>query len=258
VLDAARLQRHHVVLDLNAGSGLLTWEILRRAPEGGTWALVRDRQAGEGLRQQAEQLPELRRPAVLVGDLGELPDLLALRGEADLRFDAVVGRNTLGPLADKAGALRLEAGWLRPGGRLSLVETVVRQAQRLYRLVDLTALSVDLRQRIIQAEERIYTAADDPLVSWDEADLKRVLEAAGLEDIAIEMEEQAAETLISPATLERWFSLSAGAERPSYAQHLLQGIAPAELAEVQALFQRQLAGQVVPWHSRLAFVTGRA
>ena len=35
VLGAARLQRHHVALDLNAGSGLLTWEILRRAPEGG-------------------------------------------------------------------------------------------------------------------------------------------------------------------------------------------------------------------------------
>ena len=33
-----------VVLDLNAGSGLLTWEILRRTPEGGTWALARDRQ----------------------------------------------------------------------------------------------------------------------------------------------------------------------------------------------------------------------
>ena len=81
VLDAARLQRHHVVLDLNAGSGLLTWEILRRAPEGGTWALARDRQAGEGLRQQAERLPEIERPVVLVGEPDELRDLLTLRGE---------------------------------------------------------------------------------------------------------------------------------------------------------------------------------
>ena len=35
VLDACRLQRHGLVLDLNAGSGLLTWEALRRVPEGG-------------------------------------------------------------------------------------------------------------------------------------------------------------------------------------------------------------------------------
>ena len=40
VLDAAALQRHSLVLDVNAASGLLTWEALRRAPEGGVWALT--------------------------------------------------------------------------------------------------------------------------------------------------------------------------------------------------------------------------
>ena len=34
IVDAVRLQRHHTVLDLNAGSGLLTWEAVRRTPEG--------------------------------------------------------------------------------------------------------------------------------------------------------------------------------------------------------------------------------
>jgi precorrin-6B methylase 2 len=37
----AQLQRHHVVLDLNAGSGLLTFEALRRVPEGGVYACTR-------------------------------------------------------------------------------------------------------------------------------------------------------------------------------------------------------------------------
>src|SRR5690606_7844005 len=106
VLDAAAIQRHHVVLDLHAGAGLLTWETLRRAPEGGTWALARDRQAAEGLRQQAERLPALERPVVLAGQPAELGDLLALRGEAGVRFDAVVGRNALGPLPDKEAVLR--------------------------------------------------------------------------------------------------------------------------------------------------------
>jgi putative ATPase len=257
VLDAARLQRHHVVLDLNAGSGLLTWEAVRRAPEGGTWALARDRQTGEGLRQQAERLPELRQPVVLVGELEELPDLLALRGEADLRFDAVVGRNALGPLVDKVGALRLVVGRLRPGGRLSLAEAVVRQAQRLHQLVDLSPLGDDLRQRLIQAEEQIYAASDDPLVNWDETDLEAALRAAGLEEISVASDVQTAETLISPATVERWFSVAALGDRPTYAQHLLRGITPTELAEVQALFQLQLAGQTVLWRFILIFASGR-
>ena len=81
-----------MVLDANAGTGLLTWEILRRAPEGGTWALVRERAEADGLRQQAERLPQLARPVVLVGSVEELADLLALRGEGGLRFHAHRGR----------------------------------------------------------------------------------------------------------------------------------------------------------------------
>jgi putative ATPase len=265
VLDAARLQRHHVVLDLNAGSGLLTWEILRRAPEGGTWALVWDRQAGEGLRQQAERLPELERPVVLIGDpsaspeqgLGDLGELLGLRGEGDLRFDAIVGRNALGPLPDKGTALRLLAGWLHPGGLLSLAETVVRHAQRLYTLVDLSSLEDDLRQRVIEGEEQIYAAPDDPLVQWDAADLQRALETAGFQEVAVQEEVQETEMLVSPATLDRWFAVDAARDRPSYAQHLLRCLTAGELAQVRALFQRQLAGQTVAWQTRIAFIVGQ-
>jgi hypothetical protein len=68
VLDAAAVQRHHVVLDLNAGSGLLTWEACaaRRRAAPGPWPA---RPAGgEALRQQAARLPEVERPVVLVGE----------------------------------------------------------------------------------------------------------------------------------------------------------------------------------------------
>jgi putative ATPase len=257
VLDAAALQRHHVVLDLNAGSGLLTWEILRRAPEGGTWALARDRLAGEGLRQQSERLPSLERPAVLIGEMDELADLLALRGEDGLRFDALVGRNSLGALPDKAGALRSLVGWLRLNGRLSLVETLVRHAQRLYSLVEPASLNADLWERVVRAEEQIYRDDGDPLVNWDAADLRDGLEVAGLVEVTLQEETQEVETLVSAATLERWFEPDAEQDRPSYAQHLLQHISSSELASVRTLFQGQLTNQTVPWRTRLAFVSGR-
>jgi putative ATPase len=269
VLDAARLQRHYVVLDLNAGSGLLTWEIVRRAPEGGTWAMVRDRQAAEGLRQQSQGLPELQRPVVLVVPLSssghgleELPELLALRGEgglpggAQLHFDAIVGRNALGPLADKVQALRLLGTLLQPGGRVSLAETVVNRAQRLYELVDLSSLGGDLRRRVSEAEEGIYAMASDPLVNWTAGDLRRDLEAAGFEDIAVQEEGEESEVLISPVAIEGWFAEDPDRGRPSYAQHLLGRITAEELAEVRALFRRQLTGQTVAWRTRIAFIAG--
>ena len=57
VLDACRLPRHGLVLDLKAGSGLLTWEALRRVPEGGVYALARSRRDADALRQLAERCP---------------------------------------------------------------------------------------------------------------------------------------------------------------------------------------------------------
>jgi putative ATPase len=256
VLEAAAVQRHHVVLDLNAGSGLLTWEILRRAPEGGTWALARDRLAGEGLRQQVERLPELERPVVLVGEVEELADLLALRGEDEQRFDAIVGRNALGAVPRKADVLGYLVKWLRPDGRLSLVETVVRHAQRLHDLVEASGLSRELWARVVQAEEEIYADNGDPLVNWEAVDLQVQLEEAGLEGVSLQEETQEVETLVSAATLERWFEPDAERERPSFAQHLLRHISTSELTEVKALFQSQLANQTVPWRTRLVFVAG--
>jgi putative ATPase len=256
VLGAARLQRHHVVLDLRAGSGLLTWEILRRAPEGGTWTLARDREAGEGLRQQAERLPRLQRPVVLVGEIEELPDLLVLRGEQDLRFDAMVGRNALSPLADKAGTVRRLAGWLQPGGRLSLAETGVGGSLRLYLLVYASSLAQDLRQRLVEAEEAIYWEAGDPLVNWQAADLGQVLEEAGFREVTVEDEVQEDERLISAATLDRWFRNAEAGGRLSYGQHLRRYLADGDLVEVEALFRRQLTAQTVTWRTHIAYAVG--
>jgi putative ATPase len=262
VLDAAAIQRHHVVLDLHAGAGLLTWEALRRAPEGGTWALARDREAAEGLRQQAARLPELQRPVVLAGDPAELGDLLALRGEGDVRFDAIVGRNALGPLPDKAAALRELIGWLRPGGRLSLAETVVRGAQRLYDLVDLSALEEEVRTRLMEAEEAIYLEGDDQalahLVGWDADDLQVAAEAAGLESVEVDEEVQQGEMLVGPAAIGRWFAAGSDSDRPSYAAHLRRRLSADEVAQVERIFRGQLTGQTVPWRTRFAYLVARA
>jgi hypothetical protein len=63
--------------------------------------------------------------------------------------------------------------------------------------------------------------------------------------------------LVSPATLDRWFTLASDRDRPSYAQHLRRRLAADELAGVEALFRQQLGGQPVPWRTRTVFVLGQ-
>ncbi len=175
----ADVQRHHLVLDVNAGSGLLTWEAVRQAPEGGVWALAADPDAGEALRQQAERLPEVERPSILIGAPDELAFLLALRDEEDLRFDRVLGRNLLDLNDGLAANEEMLAGlvtYLLPGGRLVLAHPVPRHTQRLVDLIDWDGDEA-LAERVRAAEEAIYANPDDPLVSWDADDLADAAEA---------------------------------------------------------------------------------
>ena len=250
-----RLQRHALILDLNAGSGLLTWEAVRQAPEGGTWALSYGAQAAQALAQQSERLASLERPAILEGALAELPEMLSARGDADVRFDAIIGRNALTRVADKGQAARLLSGLLSQDGQLSLAEAVPRLTQRLYRLVDLE-LDDELRGRLMEAEEGIYAQADDPMVNWDVPALRQAMETAGL-DVEIATEVQASQMQITAGQLARWFALAPEGERPSYAQHLLARLSEPELDQVRQLYTRKLLHQVVTWHTTIAYVRAR-
>jgi putative ATPase len=255
VLDAAALQRHSLVLDLNAATGLLTWEALRRAPEGGVWALTADPQVGAALQQQAERLPEVERPLVLVGEVLQLADLLRVRGEQDVRFDAAVGRNVLTRCADKTAALHAIRAYLCDSGCLSLAEVVPRRGQRLSALVDLADLEPELRARLHTAEEAIYDQAEDPQVNWDIVDLEAMLHATGFAlRGALNADIQEDERHITAAHLMRWFSRSGERLRPSYADHLLTQLTAEELQRVERCYRRQLLDQVVPWRTTIVYV----
>ncbi|MFN3980444.1 MAG: AAA family ATPase, partial [Caldilinea sp.] len=272
VLDAARILNHSTVLDLKAGAGLLTWEAVRRTPEGGVYALARNRRDADALRQLAERLPQIERPAIMEGKIEELPLFLSLQsGSASplpsrpsqlttpssplLRFDAIVGHNALLDEADKGAVCQLLAELLAPGGVISLAERVPRHTQRLYALVDSRELAADVVERWRQAEEAIYADAADPLVNWDETDLSDALSATGL-TVTMQSEVEETETPITAAMIERWFT-PVNSGRPAYIDRLAMLLTGDEIAQIKKLFERQLTGQSVPWQSRTLFLTAR-
>ena len=265
VLDAARLLNHSLVLDLKAGAGLLAWEAVRRTPEGGVYALARNRRDADALRQTAERLPQIERPTVMEGAIEEIPLFLALQsgGAAPLasrpspllRFDAIVGYNALLDEADKPAACRLLAALLAPGGAISIAERVPRHTQRLYALIDNRELDADLVTRWQQAEESIYADPSDPLVNWDENDLQAALTAAGL-IVTAQGETEHAPTPITAAMISRWFTPMVTG-KPAYIDRLAVTLAKSEIERIRQLFERQLTGQPVLWQTYTVFVVAR-
>jgi putative ATPase len=259
LFDATRPERHHVVLDLAAGTGLLTWEALRRTPDGQVWALVEDRAQAEALEQTAARLPELQRPVVVLGAPAALVSVLEPatldRDASSIRFDVVLGRNVLPELLDVEGFFRAVAAWSAPGARLALAEPHHRRAQRLHGLVDWQGAK-RLGARVAEAEEAIYERATAPRLRWEPDDAVKAARETGLVEVTAVPHELRTEQRLSTRALDAWFA--PGREgAPSYADHLRDALAPDDLAEVEARYRRQLSGQVVPWTSVLVVVRAR-
>lgn len=239
IFALAQPQRHHLILDLNAGSGLLTWEAVRQVPEGGVYGYVRTEADFAALSEQVQSLPELSRP-VLVQTLPQ-----------SLKFDRIIGRNTLYAESDKVGTISALSALLEPDGNIVLAESMPSAAQRLYKLADPTWVKSKLYDRWQQAEEAIYRSSDDPKLNWTTQDLQLYFEQSGFE-AKIHTEQSQTQVYLSQSLFDRWFTPNP--DQPTYASHLAERLTPAEVLQIQKLFSSRLLNQTVSWNSCILWI----
>lgn len=254
IFSLAQIQRHDVILDLNAGTGLLTWEAVRQVPEGGVYACVRNAQEASALEEQEAALPELRRPFVLTSTLAQL--LKVIEAEApNVQFDYILGRNVLTQETDKTANLQEIAKLLSKSGVLVLAESVPRHTQRLYRWLNPKQFNGDLYERLVTAEEAIYADSSDAMVNWDVEDLQKAFLTAGF-NVEAFTEHFQTNLHITPGLLERWFFTS-NSGRPTLAARLAGTLSKKEVEKVQELFTQHLLNKTLPWATTIVFVKAR-
>lgn len=251
IFSLVQLQRHHVILDLNAGSGLLTWEAVRQVPEGGVYACVRTDKEASALKELAVALPELMRPFVLTSTLAELPNVLTAEA-ANVEFNYIIGRNVITQEPDKTAAVQKIAKLLQKSGVLVLAESVPRHTQRLYRWLDPKQVDASLYERLVMAEENIYADPSDSMVNWDVEDLQKAFLSIGL-TVEIFPEHLQTNLHITPSLLERWF-ITSNSSRPTLAERLAQTLSQKEVGKIQELFTHYLLHKTLLWSTTVVFV----
>ena len=237
-------QRHHLILDLNAKSGLLTWEAVRRVPEGGVYSWVKNQNDAKALIEQSNVLPELTRPIVIHPSLSEIPD--------EIKFDRIIGRNALGKEVVKLKIVRDLLKLLNKDGTIILGETIPRRGQRLYNLLDKAWLSEKLFNKLVAAESAIYSNPDDVMVNWDIEDLEKILIQAGLQ-VEVTQQKNSTQLYITENLLNRWFTSNTKI-RPSYVNHLEKKLTKKEIEIVKSLFYGKLRNRVVNWESTFSLL----
>ncbi|MEL6901281.1 MAG: AAA family ATPase [Cyanobacteria bacterium J06606_4] len=245
-------QRHHLLLDLNASTGLLTWEAVRHVPEGGVYSCAHSEKAYGALVEQSTLLNELARPVVVrVHDSNWVTALRELGPEQEqIVFDGIVGRNALMAVENKVDAIEQLAELIGVGGRVVLAESVPTRAQRLSALLDTSGMDIQLFQQLEVAENKLFNNSDSALVNWDIPDLQRDFEQVGFV-CHIEAETFCTEVLMTAALLDQWLG-----EHGKYCEYLaVCGVSKRDQKRIRAAFDRQLKNKTVVWQKTIAFVS---
>ena len=217
----------------------MTWELLRRVPEGGVYALSPSADHLTMARQMVEAVPEDERPVLLAGGLSRLGELLAEAGAGEVRFDAAVGRSALARLDDPEAALRELHAAMAPDGTLSLGETDGASFPALTELFPLPAARRDLAERVDRVQQDIAEAA-----SLTPERLQAMLEAAGFAEVEVEEEPLRTDIQVSQAWIDRL--LGSESRSGPLAQALRQELSADDLTALQAAAAAAI-GHTVTW-----------
>ena len=248
LFQALNPQRHHLLIDLNAATGLLTWEAVRQVPEGGIYACTHQKQDHEALLEQSIMLDELSRPVVLKVDAFDWITAVQQTKKSVL-FDGIIGRNALMALEKKAEAIQQFKEIIAPEGKIVLAESVPSRGQRLSQLLKDKSTDSALLSHFAKAEALLFSDPQNPMVNWDAPDLQAAFEAAGF-ICTVEVVSFESELLVTPALLQRWLK-----EGGKYCDRLLQqGTSTTDIERIRLLFAQQLSQQTVTWTRRIAFL----
>ncbi|MBN2035259.1 MAG: AAA family ATPase [Chitinispirillaceae bacterium] len=254
LLDEAAITRASLVLDLHARTGLLTFEALRRAPEGSVWTLAHDDRAAATVQAAARGMDLLKQPQVVRTSLdGFDKDLKAAAGK-NVRFDRIIGRNVLTREKDKTKLVRRCRALLVHDGVIVLAETVPSEGQRLAWLVSSWSDAPRLEKTLARAEEELFSDQDDPMVNWTCASLEKTFGDTAEATVTVSRHDHEILRRVTPHDIDFWLRETDGGGRLSLGDRICRNNDRETLSLLSATMHRRLDFKEVYWKNVTAII----
>ncbi|MEA2642907.1 MAG: arsenite methyltransferase [Chloroflexota bacterium] len=250
LLSHAAIRPGDTLLDLGAGRGLIALEAANRVGAAGhVFACDLDAECLATLRAEADRTGIADRVRAFQASVTALPLAAA-------SVDVATTRSVLEFVEDRPAAFGEAYRVLRPGGRISLFEALNRYLTPHHTMLDLRPLGT-LGAQVRELFETIYADPHEPMLTFDERDLVRMLEEAGFAQVGLNflMYWQRYE-LTADQARER-LSQRGAANRPTIMELLTERISASAAEEYAAFFVERAPQQPFAARTASAFVWGR-
>ena len=238
LLEIAGLDLQHRVLDVGERAGLLGWGALERVPLGRVDVLVGEAAHADRIAAAARGEEVDRVFKAVTGDAAAIP-------VEDGSYDRVLGAGVLHAREERSETMAEFARVLSEGGALTLYEPLLGKARRLSEEVDLRGLGDEVVSRIREAEDAIFNDPDDPRMQIDADAVVVSARDMGFTNVELEETLDTVRRAVTPEQLVRWFSATAGPDRPTYEESLLEKVSRDEIAAYRRAFEEQLLGRTL-------------
>ncbi len=251
IFELAELKRDSLVLDAYARTGLLTFEAVRRVPEGSVWALTYDGKAYETLCTMAQRFSPFEQPQIVQSHMDTCDSDIRKAAGKRVKFDIIVGRNLLARSEDKVSLVSRLAGCLVEQGTIILAETVHSASQRISKFIRFGTSGFE--EEFHSAEESLFTNADDPMINWDSRSLQEEISVSEMLSARVSEVTFTPTRRIAPADVEFWLRKSDAEGRKSLGDYLREAFSEKEFEEIRKMLHLQLDNTDVQWKSVVGF-----
>ena len=249
VLTLSKLKRNDLVLDLNAGAGLLTWPAIRNTIEGGVWSYCIQREEAQSMSALARELPWAHQPQIFYGDLDH--DFFSVLKGHDLKkvnFNKILARSFFTHHHQWSNRLQILSELVDDDHKIkvTIAEPYLYGAQRLSSLLSHLIQESDHHTYLIDqwrsAEASIYKELKH---YWHRDELLNYLKHSTLNisDILVKEVLYERKIRLTSERIKEWLSST----HESYLSRITKTISDPELLSFIQDNLKQMAGKKVKW-----------
>lgn len=246
ILNRANLKQDDVLIDIGTGTGLLAFGAYERLKNTGKVI------ASDAFIDCVDECFKFAESCGIESEMDFIQADATSTGLAEFFVDVVVMRSVLVHILDKSKAINEFFRILKQNGRISIFEPIIRKNTKYYELM--TPENYSNYQALKEAEDKMVSDENDPLMNFDEDSLKKDFEKAGFKNINIEVVTQSSTYQVSKEMIDPWFNTPPSPGRPTVREKYLQYLSEDDVNDFIEKLKLDLDGKTITINSPTVYI----